>query len=615
MPQNEGNSPSLRLLERLRRLVDGNHARSSDLEAKALRRDSYPIEAWVTWQFGHEASSRSVQGNGAVPNAHFGFDMTAFQGRLHALNSDAASNRDIRVSFMQTVTVAAAGSLRHSDKPQLVKEYGASSVHRHCNDCGGRGQVACSGCQGSGNCRCAQCGGSGSHTVSVQRTRWNGQQHESYYVNEVQTCYGCYGSGRRVCAACGGSGHQRCGQCAGHGFFTDIVETRAVARPHWWVRAEGGLAHEVLENFLAERGAAEALDLVPTLSLLDTRYDDEDRWVAHYSGQADVIEQDIALRNQSWTVPAVGPKPEPMQRPPLFDHLFADEIAHARRLKGSRGQVNISARVGRQLFRSYRGHPALDQAIQKVAALGGVSGQDSVNAVRASMQGFVSRDAAADLGGAIQGLLHKVSPPYSVVAWVLVMAAPVGWVAVSTALIVPYVPDWFDGALGLAGELLGGCIGVLLFSPLAWLLSALISGLHRLRVPKPYRQKGRNWVPLRTAMRVALLAVLPGLLYGLSVKYLGLPAVDTAVEAAASWVPGHLIPRPPVGVVSTTPADQASTYRAIQHYLNGHGYPVGPEDGQPGPRTQAQIRRYLHQHHLNESLPPTAILADMLQRP
>ena len=231
------------------------------------------------------------------------------------------------------------------------------------------------------------------------------------------------------------------------------------------------------------------------------------------------------------------------------------------------------------------------------------------------MQGFISNDAASDLGEAIQGMLNRVSPPYSVLAWVVVMLAPVSWAAISTAMNVPHATGWFEGLLGVVGEVLGGCLGVLLMSPLAWLLSALISGLRRLRVPKPYRQKGRNWVPLRSALQMVVLAALLGLLYGLSVKYLGMPSVEPAVRAASAWVPGNIGPSPPVHAVSSVQQmDMSATYRSIQHYLNMHGYPVGPEDGQPGLRTQAQIKRYLYQHHLSNTLAPDAILADMRQR-
>jgi hypothetical protein len=571
MSHNEGNAQSQRLMEGLCKLVDGNHARASELHATGLRQDSYPVDAWVTWQFGHDARSRSVHGNGAV-NIHFGFDMAAFQKHLNVLGRDAASNREIRVSFMQTVTVAAAGSLRHSGDAQLVKEYDACSVHRNCDGCGGSGQVACAGCHGSGKRSCLQCGGSGSRSVSVHRTRWNGNSHESYYVQEQQSCYGCFGSGRQVCGSCGGSGRQRCASCSGHGYFTDIVETSALARPHWWVRAGSGLAHELLQNFMANRGAAQALELVPSLGLLETGYDEEDRWVVHYRGEADIIEQSIALRDQSWTVLAVGPKPVPMQPAPVFDYLLAAEIAHVRDLRGTRKQAHVGARVARQLFHSYRGLPALDMATQKVAALSGAVGPSKANVVSEAMQGFISKDAAFDLGDAIEGMLNRVSPPYSVLAWVVVMLAPVSWVAVSTAMNVPHATGWFDGLLGVVGEVLGGCLGVLLMSPLAWLLSALISGLRRLRVPKPYRQKGRNWVPLRFTLQMVVLAALPGLLYGLSVNYLGMPSVEPAVRAVSAWVPGNIDPSPPVHAVSSVQQmDMSATYRSIQHYLNIHG--------------------------------------------
>ncbi|GLQ87149.1 hypothetical protein GCM10007898_07150 [Dyella flagellata] len=80
MGQNEGNAQSRRLMENLGRLVDGNHARTHELQATGLSEDTYPVNAWATWRFGHDPRSRSVHGNGAV-TTHLGFDMDAFEER------------------------------------------------------------------------------------------------------------------------------------------------------------------------------------------------------------------------------------------------------------------------------------------------------------------------------------------------------------------------------------------------------------------------------------------------------------------------------------------------------------------------------------------------------
>jgi hypothetical protein len=63
--------------------------------------------------------------------------------------------------------------------------------------------------------------------------------------------------------------------------------------------------------------------------------------------------------------------------------------------------------------------------------------------------------------------------------------------------------DPWRAALPLAYALISSALIMLLaLSPVGWLLSAVTSSLMRLKVPVEYRQRGRNWVPLKGAFAV-----------------------------------------------------------------------------------------------------------------
>jgi hypothetical protein len=225
-------------------------------------------------------------------------------------------------------------------------------------------------------------------------------------------------------------------------------------------------------------------------------------------------------------------------------------------------------------------------------------------------------------------VLDKVSPANSRAAWAVVSAVPIIGAFVSTAnsfnAFSPAAPGM--ALLPLAYALIASALAMLLVSPAAWLLSATVSYLMRLRVPAEYRQRGRNWAPLKKACGFSLAASFAGALYGSAGAMHWVPSVRDSVEPLVSYAVAHtesgtgvnlyltrLVDDEVVAPVNGVLAD-ADTLREIQRQLIARGYLRGQADGNMGPRTHTAIAKYERQEHLNPTMPPVELLAHMRQR-
>lgn len=179
--------------------------------------------------------------------------------------------------------------------------------------------------------------------------------------------------------------------------------------------------------------------------------------------------------------------------------------------------------------------------------------------------------------------------------------------------------------LPLAYALIASVMALLLVSPAAWLLSAAVSYLMRLRVPAEYRQRGRNWAPLKKACGFSLAASLLGALYGSAGAMHWVPSVRDSAELVVTYAISHTDPgsdanryltqlvnyrRTPIPTSLVTETD---TMRGIQRYLIEHGYLHGQADGNLGPRTSTAIANYERHEHLSPWMSPTDLFAYMNQ--
>ncbi|MGG1950238.1 hypothetical protein [Ralstonia solanacearum] len=610
-----------KLFDSLGELLVGNHLEQKELTVSGERHERYMATCLVTWCFDHELTENTVAGNAAIAERHFGYNASALNVHVSGLCREAHNNRDLRGRFMQRIDTDDADSLEHSSQNQLVHDFGAFTVHRTCQPCSGGGRVSCSGCGGNGKRRCGSCGGGGTHTRMVTRTRWNGRHNESYTQSVTETCGGCGGFGKVVCTSCGGSGKQRCRACDGHGRFTDTTHVKAIAKPAWHVPALSGLSGAALTHALRRYGPEHARSLVP-LELAETGYSEEDNWVVHYVGEAEVVELDVGVKATPYTVASVGSRATPILTPPIFDQLLATELAHA---VSAHNAKRLSRRKARRLFGEYCAVPVLDAGLREIAQLSKDRLGDSGAALQKVAGGFISADTSAAIGKSIRQVLDKVSPANSKVAWGLVVATPI-------ALGFAFGADSFYMRTTLtAGSIIGGImlgviaavLGTLIVSPAAWALSASVSAVARRRVPKSYRQHGRNWAPLKAACMSGAVVGMLGAGYGVLGTYQWAPRVRDAAAPAVNWLVQHVQPSSPFRILGTywlppvvaampvVRQTEAEMYRDVQRLLIARGYLRGQADGNPGPRTQAAITRYRERQHIYGPLSTEQLLAHL----
>ncbi|WP_152603289.1 MULTISPECIES: peptidoglycan-binding domain-containing protein [Burkholderia] len=154
---------------------------------------------------------------------------------------------------------------------------------------------------------------------------------------------------------------------------------------------------------------------------------------------------------------------------------------------------------------------------------------------------------------------------------------------------------------------------MILVSPLGWMLSAATSSLLRRKVPMEYRQRGRNWAPLKGACLFSAFAAFGGTLYGAAGTMHWVPTVREAATPAIAYAMSHtatdsrahiLLAKfgtvPPAGAAPAT-LSEVDVRRAVQRQLISRGYLRGQADGNIGPRTVAAIVRYERHEHLSSA--------------
>ncbi|TDN62165.1 peptidoglycan-binding protein [Paraburkholderia sp. BL10I2N1] len=614
-----------KLLQNLRHLFGGNHVHENEILPTNVLTEQYMATAYVVWRFEHDITTSTSKGNASVAGGHFGYRTADYQSHLQRLCQKAVRNRDIRGPFMQRVDAARSGALACPSTAQPVHDFGSYSVFRQCGSCTGSGRISCGGCSGRGKRTCGGCGGVGSHNETVTHTRWNGRHNETYSQTVRRTCPSCGGGGRVVCTSCGGSGKQTCGACSGHGFFTDVSRVKAIARPWWHVPKHTGLAAEALVRALEHRGPTSAQELVP-LDLAGTEYNENDNWVVRYTGTAEIVELGIDVVKTNYIVAAAGANVIPIKTPPVFDQLLRYELDHIASLLngGKRGRSNIR-RQAKKLFAVFRSVPVLDEALQNVAKLGKDARENPAPAIVRVAEGFISGDAATSIGTAFLHTLDKVSPANSRAAWAIVAMFPAVASFFSTAnRFTEFSPSnpW-QAVVPLCFAVVAAALAMLAVSPVGWLLSATISSLLRLKVPAEYRQRGRDWAPLKNACFFTMSASFAGALYGAAgamhwvpnIRDATTPVVNYAVMHTAQgseanrFFAGLATPAPvkaPIIAESTV-----DTRRDVQRFLIAHGYLHGEPDGNLGSRTSAAIARYERHENLNAWTPLPDLLAHM----
>ena len=518
-------------------LIHGNHVDKSEVQKIGCETCRCHIGYKVNWQFVPQVNTQKFTGNYAV-SQHFGYNFSQFEQETKQRLAIGKSHKPIRDNFTRYILEQEGQSLTDAAKQHNVWDFGQHSVNEECSPCRGSGRVTCSACGGSCRQSCFSCGGRGSTT----QTRWvqdyNGQSRSETYQ---QSCYGCGGSGTQTCNRCSGSGKQQCNQCSGQGLFTYIAQVVVQAKPGVQISVESALSQTELLEFLLRFPVTRIVDYL-NIQLSGHRDTAEDIWQIAYEAESKVIELDLGLRKKQYLAAALGQSALAFRKPPIFDDIFIEEITDLQKIFSKSKKLNHQ--LARQFFNTYSGQPVLDESMKTIAKLKSDAQSQAGQEVINSCQGYISQSSADLLGQSVVKLLDKVSPPNSFWSWMAIMLLPFLLMFFSTqALFETISRDWLNTFVAALLAFASALVATLVVSPLAVLVSSLVSYWRRRSVPVEYRQRGRNWRPLGFFIKSAMLVSLFGMSVGLLAQYDWIPRwQNKPLLTLANWIAPYVNP-------------------------------------------------------------------------
>ena len=205
----------------------------------------------------------------------------------------------------------------------------------------------------------------------------------------------------------------------------------------------------------------------------------------------------------------LGTPPFAFIRPAIFDDLFASELAM---LEDTclRGKMSRAEAFG--LFDRFVAKPALDTSLKQLARSQSAVPQD---AVERACDGYISQQAAKQLGDALKRCLNKISPVYSSVVWFGLGSLFWLFTLIFTAgffgenFTERYLLTPLCGAAFLAICLVASwCV----LTP----LSALVTLFRRRKVPAEYRTGMQNQKAFVKFRKILIACCLLGAIYGIA---------------------------------------------------------------------------------------------------
>jgi len=502
-------------------LIDGNHVRRDEVLSSGGRSCPCQLAYEVDWSFVPYTSNQQIAGDGAV-STHFGYDERGYNAETARRCEMGRTHKPIRHDFMSRVLAKGSDALQEVGQSVQIWNFGQHSVYAQCVNCRGKGRWQCGNCQGEGRCKCTSCADyqfprgrkmcpSCSGRGTINTTRWiDGQpvgcQDTCSSCGGLRhvPCFQCGGSGYVSCSGCNGSGVIVCNSCNGHGLFTYITSVTVQAEPTVRVTVRSELSQGALLDYLVKLPVSSA---VWYLDFTQSGHQDaaDDVWRVDYEVHTTVVELDIKLRGKTYTAAAVGDKALTFIKPPIFDDVFIEEITDLKKIWSGKKQ-SFSIYHARKFFYTYAGQPVLDAAMKSVASLKGKDRETPGLEVINACKGYISNGSAETLGKCISMLLDKVSPSNSIWAWVGVMTMPF-------LILFLGAQAWFEDKapagyvdIGVAWIILTVVAPSLttLISPIAAMISAIVSFIRRRAIPPEYRQHGRNWQPFKRFVKVSI---------------------------------------------------------------------------------------------------------------
>ena len=403
------NKYELALLNLVRSLVDGNHARADDVSVEKHKTSQSELKHLSTWRFYAGSSSERVNaGRNAPSGSIFVSERDFISTRDRYIREFSNSQSMLSVAF-KNLNVSYDKGRELSDigifRQQAVTTEVCISCLKQCSICRGTTRVRCSSCSGSGKKRCSQCNGTGTNSRQVSSSYGGSFRFDTEYYS----CTRCFGSGKVSCFTCLGRGSVSCGNCDGTGIMTHFFFVTGYANSYGNCTVEGSTEDDQLLNqYVSSGGDYKKFVESADFSYIGKSFPQSDTAIIEYSGTIETADLTFSIKgfDKEYRVLSFGTPAELFLTCNLYDDLFSKEIKYIKSLTKS----DTSKRFYKNEFEKLEKYSLFKDVLEFFAA-----NKQSRNAPNVDIYfyklcyGCIKKDSAELLGFHASKILNSIS--------------------------------------------------------------------------------------------------------------------------------------------------------------------------------------------------------------
>lgn len=493
------------LIFQLRNLIDGNQIRGDELKEISHKIYETTIRLGYVWTFEPSIRTNKIAG-GSSADIHFGRSEYYFDEHTNKICNIIQKDKSLRTEFLGQFVDNGHNALLAFYKSHTIKYFDTFSYSYDCYSCDGNGYTKCTNCR-DGKVNCSYCDGSG-RIKSYRDKYYQGRfvERETVY----NTCYNCFGSGKNTCQRCGGTTRVKCSSCGGAGYFTEYRHITAIAKPSYAVDVSSEQYGDILKNFLSNNTLEFIVEHAHFELILHNGEKVANKEGFIYDADNFITELTFEIQDKQYTCVAFANPPYAFVRPPIFDDIFADELALI-------AEINedgiVTASEAYKFFNKYQGQPILDKAMVEIAQTRKSVDADTSAIIHRLCNRFVGDEVAKTISAFLNQCIDKVSPAYSKWTWII---GTFIFCVIACIGVEMWTEHFFkESIIWTTISTFGVMLGVwLIWAFILWSVSSSIVMFKRRKIPKEYRQKMRNSESYKMANRFALSACILGAICG-----------------------------------------------------------------------------------------------------
>ena len=520
------NKYELALLKLVRTLVDGNHARASQVTVETHCTTEAKLSHLSQWRFYAATSKVNIR---AGCNAPVGSvivslkNFTSEKDRYIQLFSNSANMletafNNLNVSYQKGKEISDIGTNRNKAVTTSV----CLACFKICPSCDGFRKVRCYSCDGAGTKTCYLCGGRG----------------ESFSNSRYHRCSKCGGRGKVRCYTCIGTGRVKCGKCDGTEEVTQYITITGYADSIGKCSVLGDTPEDKLLNqYISGNGNFEKFVKFTDFTFVKKSFPKNDTAILEYSGTIETADLTFSIESlgKEYRVLSFGTPAELFMTCNLYDDLFSKEIRDIE----SQSEGATNSRYYKNEFAKLEKYSLFKNAFAYLAAHKQHRNDPSVGTYMFNLcSGCISEKSASVLGFHSSRILNSISATRNLFLTVISYCA---------VFIVFAVDDEHFFELNYTGkffDILSRYFIVLLKALLIYFvvmfINKIILDLRNICVKKEYRQACREYY-LEAYMIMLHVCVAISFTYGIFAHKGDVPAIgDTPYALKKEYVDPYI---------------------------------------------------------------------------